>query len=264
MLDFKVHHVGVYRYAQETTWTNPFPVLGLHVSGLIYRQRSDSQHIERDPPPYLHIYGAGTESTYAYGSDRENWVIQLDSKDICNSEQGDSCEIKSDGQWISLPQRVLLNNKQRSQWQQHCQQLLEHSRDASPRGELLVKSNICSMLGAFIELSNKAQRKTPAEIFKQLIDEDEHFTKNLSELSEQCGYSADHMRILFTKHFALSPVQYRMRRRLSFATELITNTRLSINEISEQLGFQHSSHFCTAYKKHYGTSPGQDMKQLRL
>ena len=264
MLDFQVHNIGVYRYAQQTTWSNPFPVLGLHISGLVWRQRTGSQHVERDPPPHLHLYGADVESSYEYGTDRENWVIQLHTDDIRNTEDPDVTEIKSNNQWIRLPGRVYVNNKQRTQWQSHCEHMLNLYRDASPRGQLLVKSHICSMISAFIELSTTAHRKTPIEQFKQLIDDDLQFAQNLSDLSQQCGYSSDHMRILFQKTFGLSPVEYRMRRRLSMATELIANSRMSIADISEQLGFQHSSHFCSAYKKAFGVSPGQDKKQLRI
>ena len=264
MLDFNIHNIGVYRYAQVTTWTNPYPLLGLHISGLVWRQRTGSPHIERDSPPHLQISGANLESSYEYGPDRENWVIQIDTKDIRNTEQLDTCQLKCAGNWVSLPARVYLNNKDRSHWQQHCQKLLHASRDASPRAQLFVRSGIASMINVFIEAAEKQQRKSPVEEFKHLIDEDEAFQRNLSEMAESCGYSADHMRILFTEQFGINPVQYRMRRRLTMAAELLANSRLSIAAIAERLGFQHSSHFCTAYKKHFGVSPGQDKKTLRL
>ncbi|NRA38342.1 MAG: helix-turn-helix transcriptional regulator [Planctomycetes bacterium] len=256
--------MGVYRFAQQCTWSNPYPVIGLHIRDLLWRQRTGSDVIERHLPPNLYISGAGIETTYEYGPERENWVIQIETNHIRNNDDPTVCEIFSADNWIVLPQRVYLNNSQCSFWQQHFQKLLEQSRDSSPRAELMVKSGICAILSGFIELGNQSKKQLPVEKFKQLIDEDSQFTKNLSQLSEDCGYSADHMRILFSEHFNLTPVQYRSRRRLAYASELIANTRLSISEIAQHLGFQHSSHFCTAYKKHFAVSPGQDMKRLRL
>lgn len=264
MLDFKVHNVGVYRYAQVTTWTNPHPLLGLHISGLIWRQRAGSPHLERDSPPHLQLSGAGIESSYEYGPERENWVIQIDTADIRNTDDPNECQVKCADMWCSLPARVYLNNKDRGHWQQHCQQILQASRDASPRAQLFVRSGIAAMINVFILAAEKMQRKTPVEEFKHLIDEDALFQRNLSDMAEACGYSSDHMRILFTEQFGINPVQYRMRRRLTMAAELLASSRLSIAAIAERLGFQHSSHFCSAYKKHFGVSPGQDKKQLRL
>ena len=264
MLDFTAQHVGVYRYAQETTWSNPLPIINLHISDMIWRQVTGSQHIDRNPPPFLSIHGAGFESSYAYGHERENWVAQIATDDIQNSDDPSQTLIRSGADWVSVPNRVYLNNKMRSHWQQHFQELLHASRDASPRAQLFVSSGLASMLSVFIQAAQEQIQPTPVEQFKQLIDQDTAFIANLSDLSEQCGYSADHMRILFHQTFGMTPVAYRTRRRLAMASELIANSRKSIQAISEELGFQHSSHFCTAYKKHYGVSPGKDLKRLRI
>jgi AraC-like DNA-binding protein len=45
--------------------------------------------------------------------------------------------------------------------------------------------------------------------------------------------------------------------------ELISNSSLSIKEIAEKTGFEHSSHLCMEFKKHFGITPGNGVKKFR-
>jgi AraC-like DNA-binding protein len=50
--------------------------------------------------------------------------------------------------------------------------------------------------------------------------------------------------------------------RLEYATVLITNTHLSVDEISSQSGFNSASYFCKKFKETHGFSPRQFRKLL--
>jgi AraC-like DNA-binding protein len=104
---------------------------------------------------------------------------------------------------------------------------------------------------------------SPAEKFKQVIDDDITFKYNLSELSEMCSYSRDHIRKLFEERFHISPLEYRKQKRMARVMELIANTKLPVNEIAAKTGFQHSSHFCMSFKKYSGITPLAAIKRFR-
>ena len=57
-----------------------------------------------------------------------------------------------------------------------------------------------------------------------------------------------------------SPINYLIRIRLSKAKELLENSKLSIKEISEAIGYKDPYYFSKLYKKYYGISPSKHRK----
>ncbi len=71
-----------------------------------------------------------------------------------------------------------------------------------------------------------------------------HIYKNSSYLSR-----------LFKQHTGMSFTDYLIRRRLDTATELLENTNLSVEEISEKIGIDNVSYFYQFYKRETGKTP---------
>lgn len=78
----------------------------------------------------------------------------------------------------------------------------------------------------------------------------------IDELCRISGYSPAHLRRLFLKHYAVSPAEYILKRRIEMAKEMLLDMPAkSIEEIAEALGFCSSSYFCKLFKQQVGLSP---------
>lgn len=263
MIDFRVYSAAVYRDPQETTWENPMPYICLQVSGLRWRRYPDGRE-EKPRLPCLELVGAGQRSSYRYDGERENWVIQLISDDIVTAADPQRCELRSEGLAVAVPTRVALDAVRCHHWQRHCARLVADNLSPDPLRRLRVRAAICELLAVFIAAAEEGLPDDPAERLRRAIDQDQGFLRTIEALSTDLGYSGDHLRRLFAARFGVTPMQYRTERRMALAADLVVNSGDDIQVIAERLGFQHSSHFCTVYRQHFGTTPGRDIRRLRM
>ncbi len=94
----------------------------------------------------------------------------------------------------------------------------------------------------------------------------EHINRNydnkitIEELAQLCCMSVTHFRRVFKEKIGITPMQFRENIRIYWAKELIESQQLSLNEISEQLGFSDIYHFSRTFKKETGVSPSKYKK----
>ena len=86
-----------------------------------------------------------------------------------------------------------------------------------------------------------------------------HATLSLSrwQIAEEVHVSEDYLTRVFKKELGLSPWDYLNRIRVAVASDLLRNTGMSINEISQAAGFQDQAYFCRVFKKVCGINPGK-------
>ncbi len=84
----------------------------------------------------------------------------------------------------------------------------------------------------------------------------------LAELSSLLNMSPGHFGRLFKASTGICPVNHIIKRRLENVTHLLTNTALTLDEISQQTGFAHKSHLSNAFKKNLRITPGQYRRSL--
>lgn len=125
---------------------------------------------------------------------------------------------------------------------------------------------------SFYALISDIQTKTNAQYLstsqKEMLNKAyDYIQENLSSpdltvtsLCEMLGVSSGYFRNLFTKKYSLSPKKYISSQRLSNACTLLRNTSLSIQEISDQVGFNDMTHFSTEFKKIHKISPTEYRK----
>ncbi len=77
------------------------------------------------------------------------------------------------------------------------------------------------------------------------------------QLAEYVNISEDYLTRIFKKDMGLSPWDYLNRYRVQLASELLTQTGSTINEVATATGFQDQAYFCRVFKKIMGVSPGQ-------
>ena len=84
-----------------------------------------------------------------------------------------------------------------------------------------------------------------------------------SELAEVCGVSLPHFIRKFKAHYRQTPQAFIMDRRLQKAAYTLLNTSLSVDSISESLGFCNTSHFIRRFSAVHGMTPMHYRRQQR-
>jgi AraC-like DNA-binding protein len=87
---------------------------------------------------------------------------------------------------------------------------------------------------------------------------DEHLANpNLSteNIAAKFHLSPVHLRRLFHKAVAMSPMKFITLRRLEFSRQLLLESSFNIKQISRYCGYKHSSNFSNAFLQRYGVSP---------
>ena len=84
---------------------------------------------------------------------------------------------------------------------------------------------------------------------------------SVSSLAAHCGVSEVYLRKKFKEHMGTSPAKYRNELRLSKAIGYLKFGDISIQEISDTLGYATVSHFIKEFKERYGLSPLQYRKR---
>ena len=83
----------------------------------------------------------------------------------------------------------------------------------------------------------------------------------IAELAGQVNLNYSIFRKAFKRYTGLSPIQYHSALRLKQATYLLTNTEMSIKEISFDLGFCSVFYFSKLFKEKTGMTPGEFRKK---
>lgn len=88
------------------------------------------------------------------------------------------------------------------------------------------------------------------------IKEHCHQPLTIQLLAEQAGITPQYLCLLFKKAFNIRPMEYVIRERIQFSKELmVMEPQLQIQEISSRSGFEHTSYYCTVFKRLEGVSP---------
>ena len=84
------------------------------------------------------------------------------------------------------------------------------------------------------------------------------------QLASNCNISVSYLYKIFKTYEKQTPNEYRQKILCDKATELLTNTDLSIEEISRILNFSSSNYLRKVYKEHTGMSPREFRKLYSL
>jgi len=104
-----------------------------------------------------------------------------------------------------------------------------------------------------------ARIETSHAIVKCIDYIDNNFSRTITmeELCEVSGVSKQHLCRLFRKTLNVRPMEYIAKRKIQAAKELLSETKMPIEEIVEQTGFCTSSYFCKLFKRYEGITPTQ-------
>jgi YesN/AraC family two-component response regulator len=102
-------------------------------------------------------------------------------------------------------------------------------------------------------------------IFKSLdyIHKNYNTKITLTQLARTERFSISKYRVLFQKYMEVPPVEYLISIRINRACELLTQTDLTIREISESVGYPDQLYFSRIFKKRQGMNPNEYRKSRR-
>lgn len=105
----------------------------------------------------------------------------------------------------------------------------------------------------------------PAELRRaaHFMEEQIHRNLTLDQICAQANMAKYHFSHMFTKWYGISPMQYYMEKRMEKACTLLLNTKLSIDEIAEHLGYLDTGYFRKVFKNYFGITPSAFRKNSR-
>lgn len=104
-----------------------------------------------------------------------------------------------------------------------------------------------------------AKRKNHAQLLRVTEYIENHWRENINRatIAEALGISYSYIGELFRNELKLSTTEYIQQIKMKHALDLLQNTRLSIAQIAEQIGYQDSGSFIRVFMKHYQITPGE-------
>ncbi len=87
-----------------------------------------------------------------------------------------------------------------------------------------------------------------------------HNPPRIQDLARQVGINEKKLKQGFHKVFNTTPYGYLFEYKMNLAVQMLRNTSKTITEIGYLCGYNSPSHFCSAFKGHFGVSPGMFVK----
>lgn len=134
----------------------------------------------------------------------------------------------------------------------------------SEKSQPLIKNRAILMEIINLLAADSALYPVPKPIEKALLYLSEHIEENpsVSELAELCNFSEVYFRKIFKSSVGVSPKEYCNLLRFDKACNYLEYGEISIQEISDMLGFATVSYFIKEFKRRYGCSPLKYRKGL--
>ena len=132
------------------------------------------------------------------------------------------------------------------------------------RNKLLSLSHFFNVLSIVLpELKTKSPEEIDTRLKKTIKYIEEHYTEQITidQLAEACNMSASRFFPAFKKQFIMTPMDYLNHYRIHRASVmLIADKEISIEQISENVGYSSSEYFRRIFKRITGKTPREYRK----
>jgi len=92
-------------------------------------------------------------------------------------------------------------------------------------------------------------------IAKAKLENDMSNSLSIEALASELGICHSMLDRLFRKKVGMSPLNYRIKQKMSIATNMLVATSIPIKEISLRLGYSNQLYFSNEFKARFGVSP---------
>ena len=133
----------------------------------------------------------------------------------------------------------------------------------NPYSDAYTSSIIKEILSILIMEQSKLKNSNTELVEKIMIFLHTNYHTDIknANISKQFGYHPFYLNRIFKENTGMTLHQTLLRVRLQNAKELLKQTRLSIDEIHKEVGFNNRTQFCTFFRKQTGMSPTEYRKQ---
>ncbi|HPF88140.1 MAG TPA: helix-turn-helix domain-containing protein [Candidatus Limiplasma sp.] len=107
------------------------------------------------------------------------------------------------------------------------------------------------------ERSDESRTKMAVESVVKYIHNNLSQELSLTKLSEYTMLSNNYLSRIFKEHMGINLVDYVTNCRMTKAAEMLTETRLPIEQIARALGYNTPHYFSKRFREHYGLTPNQ-------
>ncbi|MCI8388315.1 MAG: helix-turn-helix transcriptional regulator [Clostridiales bacterium] len=133
--------------------------------------------------------------------------------------------------------------------------------------QLEVLARFYKICAKFMPLLNRREVSPDDAAILQTVEYIEHNYKKplkVADLAKLCSLSESHYYARFKTAVGMTPIEYKTRVAISYAEQLlVSEPKLSIEEVSERTGFESSSYFRRVFHKLTGQSPRDYRKETR-
>lgn len=217
----------------------------------------------QNPGPRFVISVPGCVVDFECGTDRENWVVQLQPGDIRYDPATQETELLDGGEWFAIPHVAEVPADRLDYWRRQMERLVRARIGGLPRDRLWSRLTVAEVFRFMLEQQRSAATPHPVTLLKRLIDEDPNHEKPIDALYDACGYSPSRLRDLFRQAYHLSPRDYRNQRRMGRVMDLIATSRLGVKEIARATGFKYVSHISAAFRREQGITLREAIRRYR-
>lgn len=170
------------------------------------------------------------------------------------------------------PLEILKNMGGEHNWSAEIMNVLKKIYACSLNGmaaELYYIGGAYALMSAVIEMGNGRLPKKSADYESivqviQYIDDNFSHTIKLSELSRLANMSATKLKNLFKQFTGRTVSEYILSKKTDYASHLLADSDLSIEELAKKVGFDTVSGFSTSFKKQTGIPPSEYRRQIEF
>ncbi|NND52517.1 MAG: helix-turn-helix transcriptional regulator [Flavobacteriaceae bacterium] len=138
--------------------------------------------------------------------------------------------------------------------------------------KLFVKAKAYETLSLYFDRNRENQQSCPflnneanvdkIKKAKQLIINNMAEPPSLQEISNEIGLSISNLKDGFKHIYGKSVFNFLFDYKMEYARKQLLSNTYNVSEISDMVGYSTASHFITAFKKKYGTTPKQYILSL--
>lgn len=92
-------------------------------------------------------------------------------------------------------------------------------------------------------------------LIKNLLEQDLQSKLSINDIAQEYDVPPRRVNKEFEEHYGINIQSYRTMVRLSKSVQLLLSSAMPLKKIAHEVGYDHASNFCIAFKKHYGHTP---------
>ena len=236
--------------------------IGMNISGLeyskVYDQNDRLFRTVRNEAA-LFLIPPGFKHSFVYGKNRENYVITCYIDELAYDKEKEVLLLDHGGEKLILPHYLPLTPIKLLRIKEIFSEIIRLSARLSVlpcrfAAEQKIKNILAELIVSQWE-QETGSNSFVAEQLKQAIDKDTTFTKTMTRICHEIGYTPAYCRKCFKEDYGIKPGEYMAQKKLKKITEMLQKHTMTFKEIADEVGMKNVTHLYLFLKKHCNMTP---------